>query len=88
MSGAVHSTGSTLRRVIVVRQVNELRWKVEAYERQARGWRFTWLLNPDDTESGARWIARILAQRTGLPVGEQRIGERVRLIDGVLGKVA
>lgn len=87
MSG-VQKLGPRLNRIIVIRQSSEHQWKVEAYERFARGWRFTWLLNPDDSERGARWYARMLARRMGLPVGEQRIGDRVRLVDGMLGKAA
>lgn len=88
MSAAVEKLPAGLKRVIVVRQASATQWKVEAYELQARGWGYTWLLNPDQSERGARWYARMLARRMGLPVGEQRLGERVRLVHGMLGKAA
>lgn len=88
MSAGVETLPPGLKRIIVLRQTSEHQWKVEAYELQARGWRFTWLLNPDESERGARWYARMLARRMGLPVGEQRLGERVRLVHGMLGKAA
>jgi hypothetical protein len=88
MTGVVHKLRPALRRAIVLRQLEGGHWKVEGYEQQGSAWRFTWLLNPAEPEPCARQYAAKLAQHTGLPLAEQRLGDRVRLIGGVLGRAA
>lgn len=87
MSGAVQALGPGLRRVIVLRQLGPERWSVEGYEREAGRWQFTWLLSRAQSETAARRYAEDLACTMGLPVGVQRLGDRVRLVRGILGRV-
>lgn len=88
MTGSVVALGPRLKRVIVLREAFSGQWSVEGYERHSGQWRFTWLLHPAEREPVARQYAAKLARHTGLPVGEQRLGARICLVGGILGKGA
>ena len=88
MSADILKIRPALKRLIVVRENQPNRWTVEGYELQGKRWQFTWLLLPAGPQGRAYRHAAELAQHSGIPMGEQPHGERIKLVAGILGAAA